>query len=183
MSGTPDAELVEVLSLDPTLAVELRYAGSGNVFKKPVYTDTRCLLARGTARRLVAAQRTLRALGLGLKVWDAFRPRSVQKALWELLPDERFVAPPERGSRHNRGAAVDVTLIDGAGRELELPSDFDEFGEPAHRSYKGMSAAARGNLAILERAMAGAGFVPLAEEWWHYDDPDWAGYAARDEAP
>jgi D-alanyl-D-alanine dipeptidase len=118
----------------------------------------------------------LEARGLGLKVWDAYRPPEAQAALWAVFPDPRYVAPPERGSRHTRGAAVDVTLVDQVGGELEMPSAYDAMGESAGRGWLGGTALARRHVEWLTSAMTGAGFRGIDSEWWHYDDTDWERY-------
>lgn len=172
--------LVDIRDIEPGVVIDIRYAGTDNFLKAAVYPQNRCLLLRRTAERLARAHRALREKSLGIKVWDCYRPLSVQKKLWAIKPDPAYVAPPDRGSRHNRGAAVDVTLVDAAGRELEMPTPYDEFSERGHRDYKGGSQAARRNLTSLDDAMTGAGFVGLPEEWWHYDDPDWSEYPLLD---
>jgi len=169
--------MVNLRTLCPTISVELRYATRRNGVGRAVYPrGARCLLRRGTAERLCAVQRRLEWHGLGLKVWDAYRPLSAQRALWQICPDPRFVAPPRRGSLHNRGAAVDVTLVDRRGRELPMPSDFDTFTVRAKTSYSGGTAAQRRNRDLLHTVMQAEGFVPDANEWWHFHDPDWRRY-------
>ena len=113
---------------------------------------------------------------MGLKIWDAYRPLSAQSALWKICPDSRFVAPPSRGSMHNRGVAVDITLVDAKGRELEMPCDFDNFSTLAKSRTKQGSASARRNRDALRDAMTACGFVPYKNEWWHFHDPEWRRY-------
>jgi len=175
----PAPQLVDVTTLDPTIRLDLRYARADNFTGVAVYPTARCLLRRDAAERLARVQRALQADGLGLLVWDCYRPFSVQERFWALVPDERYVARPVRtdgrpasGSKHNRGAAVDVTLLDAAGHTLEMPTSFDDFSARAHRGAPA-SPAARANAARLEAAMAAEGFVPLATEWWHFDAPGW----------
>jgi zinc D-Ala-D-Ala dipeptidase len=169
--------MVDVRRACPGVRVELRYATARNGVGRAVYPrGARCLLRRGTAERLCRVQRSLEARGLGLKVWDAYRPISAQKALWAICPDARFVAPPTRGSRHNRGAAVDVTLVRRDGRELRMPCDFDTFSARAKTAYPGGSAEQRHSRDLLQRAMVAEGFVSYAGEWWHFHDPDWRRY-------
>jgi D-alanyl-D-alanine dipeptidase len=93
--------------------------------------------------------------------------------MWQVFPNPNYVANPTKGSRHNRGAAVDLTLVDGNGKELEMPTRFDDFTERAHRDYNGASAQAKKNRKLLEDAMKKYGFIPLATEWWHFDAPGW----------
>lgn len=179
--GAPAAPLVDVCSVDTTLRVDLHYATAHNVFHRRLYSGTVALLRAPVARRLARAQVDLRKQGLGLKVWDAYRPRSVQYAMWKLRPGSRYLANPRRGSKHNRGAAVDVTLVDTAGRELPMPTPHDEFSARARRgAVKGVLPAARRNSHTLETAMRGAGFHPNPGEWWHFDAPDWRSYPLAD---
>ncbi|MEM9490444.1 MAG: M15 family metallopeptidase [Myxococcota bacterium] len=170
------SDLVDVAALDDSLVLDIRYATSNNFTGVAVYPVARCLLRRVVAERLLRVQSALRARGLGLKIWDCYRPISVQAKLWRLVPDPRYVAEPVikdgvavRGSKHNRGAAVDLTLVDSAGTELDMPTDYDDFTARAHRDYRGASPSARRNAQVLEAAMVAAGIVPLATEWWHFD--------------
>lgn len=182
----PPVELVDVAALDPTIRLDLRYAGTDNFTGVALYPAARCLLRRDAAERLARVQRRLRADGLGLLLWDCYRPLSVQERFWALVPDERYVARPERrggrpvaGSKHNRGAAVDVTLVDAAGRPLAMPTGFDDFSARAHRGAPAPPAA-RANAARLEAAMVAEGFEPFPTEWWHFDAPGWQGHALLD---
>jgi zinc D-Ala-D-Ala dipeptidase len=179
-SNPQSAILVDVRAFDPTIVIDLRYATSRNIFGRPLYPAARALLRRPVAERLKRAQAGLWRQGLGLKLWDAYRPRSVQGRMWALRPGSRFIANPRRGSKHSRGAAVDVTLVDRLGRELPMPTDFDEFSRRAHPSYHGGSPVARHNRSVLRRAMEAAGFHQNPGEWWHYDDPQWRRYPLLD---
>ena len=174
------SDFVDVKDIVPSVLVDTPYASKANVFKTRFYTVNRAFLRRGTALKLAKAQRTLRAHGLRLKVWDAYRPRSVQWAMWRVIQDARYVAPPGPGSRHARGAAVDVTLVNAKGRELEMPSAFDDFSVRAHANYNGASRVAKHNRAVLRAAMIGAGFTPLRHEWWHFNDPQGGQYQMTD---
>jgi len=180
--------LIDVARLEPTLRLDLRYAGPNNFTGVAVYPAARCLLHRAVAQRLQRVQRRLRDAHLGLLLWDCYRPFSVQERFWQLVPDARYVAEPQRrdgvplvGSKHNRGAAVDVTLVDAHGRRLEMPADFDDFSPRAQRDADGATPAARANAKRLEAAMVAEGFLPLATEWWHFDAPGWQDYPLSDE--
>src|SRR5439155_19902064 len=157
--------------------VDIRYATADNFTHQQLYAHARCLLHEAVARRLADVQRELRARGLGLVVYDCYRPLSVQRKMWALVPDERYVSDPAKGSRHNRGAAVDLALVDKRGRVLPMPSGYDEFTERAHRDFAGGSDAraieARKNRALLDEVMTRHGFVGLPTEWWHYDAAEW----------
>ena len=179
------ATLVDVTTLAPRLRLDIRYATRNNFTHTTLYAHARCLLHEPVARRLAAVERELAARGLGLVVYDCYRPLSVQKRMWALVPDERYVSDPAKGSRHNRGAAVDVSLVDARGRALPMPSAYDEFSERAHRDYAGgttpEATKAREHRALLEEVMTRHGFVGLPTEWWHFDAADWQSYPISDE--
>ncbi|MEW6495588.1 MAG: M15 family metallopeptidase [Cyanobacteriota bacterium] len=175
-----DARLIDIRTLNPNILLDIRYATTNNFLKRPLYSKARCVLRGAAARRLAQVQKELETKGLGLKVYDCYRPLSVQKLMWQVKPDSRYVANPKYGSRHNRGAAVDLTLVDRNGKELEMPTGFDDFTTRAHRDYKGGSTQARKNSQVLENAMKKYGFIPLPTEWWHFDAPGWDNYAILD---
>jgi D-alanyl-D-alanine dipeptidase len=173
--------LIKLRSVAPSIRVDLRYATPNNFTGKTLYEFSEVWFCEPTAHRLARAQTRLEKQGLGLKIWDGYRPLSVQKILWEKVPDDRYVANPKTGSRHNRGASVDVTLVDKNGIELPMPTGFDEFGEKAHRDFEDLPAPILKNRQTLEEAMEAEGFIGLPTEWWHFDDPDWRNFALRDE--
>ena len=175
-----DIDFVDVGTLDNSIVLDIRYATSNNFTGKTVYPVARCLLRRDAALRLLRVEEKLKKRGYSLIVFDCYRPLSVQKRFWEILPDERYVADPAKGSRHNRGSAVDVSLADLAGNPLQMPSDFDDFSEKAHRDYTAASPEALKNSALLEAAMKEEGFDPFPTEWWHFDAPGWEGYPVSD---
>jgi D-alanyl-D-alanine dipeptidase len=175
-----DGDLVEVRAVNPRIRVELRYATTNNFTGRKLYHGAKCYLRRGAAEKLSAVQATLERSGFGLLIWDAYRPHSVQKALWELLPDPRYVARPEKGSRHNRGSAVDVTLVRGDGEHVVMPTDFDDFTAKAHYKFKALPAEVIAHRTLLKETMEQHGFVPLATEWWHFDDREWKNYEVLD---
>lgn len=180
--GDPSLEpLVDVGAGDPELFLDIRYATDDNFLSRAVYDAARCLLVPDAAERLRAAERTLRAQGYGLIVWDCYRPRSVQYEMWEILPDPDYVADPARGSRHNRGAAVDVGLRALDGAVIRLPTAHDDFTPQAHRDAVDLPPEAIVNRERLERAMTSAGWLPLPTEWWHFDAPAWERHPLRDE--
>jgi zinc D-Ala-D-Ala dipeptidase len=181
------AGMVEPAGLDKSLVLDIRYATANNFTGKRVYPSARCFLRTDIARRLVAVQAELRGQGLGLKIYDCYRPFSVQEVFWRIMPDERYVLEPVRkdgvmvkSSRHNRGAAVDVTLVDAKGRELPMPTEYDDFTEKAHRGASAAASEARHNSKTLEQAMQAQGFEPLPTEWWHFDGPGWQAYEPLD---
>ncbi len=172
-SSQHDYELVEISSIDPSIVVDLRYATAHNFVGKVLYREGRCVLRRMTAERLSRAQKRLQRQGFGLKIWDGYRPLSVQREMWALVPDSRYVANPERGSRHNRGAAVDVTLVDANGVEVSMPTAFDDFSERAAATFADLPDSILVHRRILQEAMTAEGFTILDSEWWHFDDPNW----------
>lgn len=186
---TPPApdDLVDLALIAPAVRVDMRYATRDNFTGAVIYPAARCRLRREVAERLARVQARLAKAGVGLKVWDCYRPFTVQETFWARVPDERYVARPVRrgaelvaGSKHNRGAAVDLTLVDRAGVELEMPTKFDDFSERAHRGHAGASEAARRNARTLEAAMVAEGFEPMPTEWWHFDAPGWRRYPLSD---
>lgn len=170
------AGLVCLDRFDPRWRIELRYARPENFLGRPLYGSPEAWLRAETAVKLASAQDRLDPLGVRLKVLDAYRPPSAQAAMWAVRPDERFVAPPSRGSRHTRGTAVDVTLVDDRGRELDMGSGFDEFSPRSHRDWDGLTEGARRHRDWLTAAMQDGGFTPISTEWWHFDDADWRQY-------
>jgi len=167
------AGLVDLRQLDPTLRFDLRYATAHNFLGEMIYPEAVPLLRRKAAKALVAANQFLHKWGLGLQVWDAYRPLAVQRLMWAKVPDRHYVADPARGgSAHNRGIAVDVTLVTVDGAPLAMPTDFDDFtAAAAHTTRTGLTKEQRFNRAILRLAMKLHGFRPLRSEWWHYTYP------------
>jgi zinc D-Ala-D-Ala dipeptidase len=179
------AGLVELIKRDPTIRLDLRYATTNNFTGRVLYRQARAFLQEKAADALVRAHHRAQADGLGLTIFDAYRPWAVTKALWDATPQAQrdYVANPAKGSRHNRGCAVDLTLHDRAtGALLEMPSAFDHFGDSAHRDYAGASSVATANRARLAGYMEAEGFIGLSNEWWHFDYRDWADYPVLDVA-
>lgn len=169
-----DNDLVAVTSVHHRILLDIRYATTNNFTGRPVYPSAKALLRRATARKLALVQAELETQQLGIKVYDAYRPLAVQKQFWAIMPDERYVADPRKGSRHNRGSAVDVTLVRlDTGGELSMPSGYDDFSVKAHYTWTNASAEAIRNRTLLRDTMVRHGFVPLPSEWWHFDDANW----------
>ena len=171
-----DADFVDIKRVEPSIVIDLRYASAKNVARRPLYPPgTPALVRAGVAQRLVIVQDYLRKKGYGLKIWDAYRTRSAQEKLWQTTHNHSFVADPRegRGSMHIRGAAVDATLVDAAGNEVPMPTDFDSFTPAALLEYQGKDSIVRANLKLLQKAMAHGGFYGLRTEWWHFCAPDW----------
>ena len=168
-----DGGFVPVSDYIPDIAVELRYATEDNFTGERIYPFADAYLRYGTVKKLLLAQDTLRAKGLGLKLWDAFRPVSAQFTLWEVCPDPRYVADPRTGfSSHSRGNAVDITLVDATGQELPMPTGFDDFSALADRNYSDCPEEAARNALLLQSVMEEAGFAGYFGEWWHFSDTD-----------
>ena len=181
MSQLPSwARLVDIRTVNRNIRLDIRYATANNFLKRKLYSTPKCALRSSVAQKLALVQTDLEKVGLGLKVYDCYRPFSVTKQMWEVLPDPNYVANPARGSRHNRGAAVDLTLVDRTGKELEMPTPFDDFTAKAHRDYAGGSAQSRKNRQLLEDAMKKQGFIGITTEWWHFDSEDWQKFAILD---
>ena len=177
-----DYRLIDIQSIAPDIKMDMRYATPNNFLKQAVYSKARCLLRDPVARSIQRAQDALKTQGYGLKLYDCYRPLSVQKAMWKIFPDGRYVANPATGSRHNRGAAVDVTLVDSQGRDLEMPSEFDEFTDRAYRNSPAMTDTARKHVQILTTALEAQGLTTIDSEWWHYDGPNWRHYGILNQA-
>ena len=171
--------LVNLKRVDASIEIELRYAGKDNIAGRPIYPKKMPALVRaGVAERLVIAQRHLLTRGYRLKIWDAYRPPVAQTLLWQLAPDDSFVADPAagRGSLHTWGVAVDATMIDAKGREVIMPTGFDDFTPAAMMRYTGTDPLVKFNLRVLQAAMARGGFLGLRTEWWHFTARNWKEY-------
>jgi zinc D-Ala-D-Ala dipeptidase len=174
-----DPDLVELIKLDPTLRLDIRYATANNFLGRPVYKEARAFLQRPAAEALIRAHQKLKGQGYGLLIFDGYRPWSVTKIFWDATPADKkeFVADPKEGSRHNRGCAVDLTLFDlETGKQVEMPGEYDEMTERSHINYAGGSEESRRVRDILRTAMESEGFVVYEPEWWHYDYRDWQKY-------
>jgi D-alanyl-D-alanine dipeptidase len=167
-------ELVDLAKLNAGFRFDLRYATPENFTKATLYPVAKAYLHRTAAEALVKVQRELAPQGLGLKIWDAYRPLSVQQRMWDLIRDDRYVSNPAlNAGRHTRGTAIDVTLIDRDGKEMPMPTQYDNFSERAHREAKGIPTDAARNSKLLESTMLKHGFLPYPFEWWHFDFRDW----------
>jgi D-alanyl-D-alanine dipeptidase len=174
---TPD--LVELTTLDSTIHLDVRYATTRNFMGAAFYSAPRAFLQRPAAEAVVRAAATLRKQGFGLLIHDAYRPWYVTRMFWDATPPAQhiFVANPRTGSRHNRGAAVDLSLYSLAdGRPVTMVSTYDEFSNRAYADYPGGTALQRWHRAQLRRALEAEGFVVYTAEWWHFDYSDWRQY-------
>jgi D-alanyl-D-alanine dipeptidase len=171
--------LIDIKAVAPTIVVELRYASANNIVGRPLYPPGTIAMVRPeVAQRLAVAEDFLRQRQHGLKIWDAYRPKSVQTQLWQASRRNDYVADPatSNGSLHNWGLAVDATLIDGQNKPVRMPTDFDDFTPAAFWRYQGDNKDVRANLILLQAAMGHAGFYGLRAEWWHFIAPDWKKY-------
>lgn len=168
-----DSDFVAIKAYIPDVAVDLKYASSDNFTGQVIYTFQDAFLRYGTVKKLMAVQTELEELGLGLKIWDGFRPTAAQFRLWEVCPDSRYVADPNKGfSSHGRGNTVDLTLVDESGAELEMPTGFDDFSDLADREYSDCTETAAANALLLQDIMLEHGFSGYSGEWWHFTDTD-----------
>lgn len=176
--------LIELTTLDPTIRLDIRYATANNFTGRQLYSQPRAFLVAPAAQALLVAHRAAQREGYGLTIYDAYRPWRVTKALWDATPPgpkRNYVANPKRGSKHNRGCAVDLTLhrlADNA--EVEMPSGYDEFTPRAHRNFVDAPPEALRHRALLERIMEAAGFRSASNEWWHFDFIGWQDYPVLD---
>jgi len=173
------SDLVELIKLDTTIHLDIRYATSNNLTGRPVYKEARAFLQRPAAEALVKINTELKSLGYGLLVFDGYRPWSVTKLFWDLTSEEnkKFVADPKKGSRHNRGCAADLSLYDLAtGKEIEMTGVYDEMSERSYPNYTGGTEEQRKMRDLLRSKMEAQGFTVFDYEWWHFDYKDWKDY-------
>jgi D-alanyl-D-alanine dipeptidase len=172
-------DLVELKKLDPTIKLEIRYATTNNLFGTVFYSQARAFLQRPAAEALVRVSQKLKADGYGLLVHDGYRPWYVTKVFWDATPDDKklFVADPSKGSRHNRGCAIDLSLYDlKTGKPIEMVSTYDETTDRAYPNYPGGTSLQRWHRDLLRAAMESEGFTVYEAEWWHFDYKDWQKY-------
>jgi len=181
MTSTKDPKLVNIQKINSTICIDVRYATENNFTNQQIYSHAKCYVHVDVARALDAAQKELKNLGLGLKMWDGYRPLSAQWKFWNIVPDERYVADPRKGGRHTRGTAVDVTLVSLVnGKEVEMPTEFDNFTQTAWSDCNDVSQTAKKNRQTLRNVMEKHGFVGIKCEWWHFDWKTWKEYPVLD---
>ena len=181
--ATRTADLVELVKLDPTIKLDIRYAGSNNFLGKPVYKEARAFLQRPAAEALLAAHKDLARAGYGLMIHDGYRPWAITKLFWDMTTgfQREFVADPKTGSKHNRGCAVDLTIYDLAtGKVVEMPGGYDEMTPRSYPDYPGGAPEARAKRDLLRKAMESHGFTVESNEWWHFNFRDWPLYPILD---
>jgi D-alanyl-D-alanine dipeptidase len=181
VSAQVDTTIVYLGSVDSTIVMDVKYATTNNFVGKVLYPTDKVYMRKIVAEKLSEANNYLKQNhNLSIKIFDGYRPLSVQKLMWEILPDPRYVADPSKGSRHNRGAAVDITLIDERGNELEMGTPYDDFTEKAHYDYEDLSDEVKANRKLLRDVMIKFGFEPLETEWWHFDFKGWEKFSILD---
>ena len=176
-------DLVELTALEPGIRLDVRYARSDNFLGRPVYREARAFLQRPAAEALARAHRKLAAKGYGVMVFDGYRPWAVTKAFWDATPEEKklFVANPARGSRHNRGCSVDVTLYHlDTGRAADMGSGYDEFSPRSYATWEAGTKEQLDRRELLRGAMEREGFFVYPWEWWHFDYKDWRDWPLLD---
>src|SRR5829696_6451216 len=178
-----EAKLVELTSLDNTIKLDIRYATDNNFVGRAVYPEARAFLQKPAAKAVVEVHRKLKKQGLGLVIFDGYRPWTITKLFWDVVPQDKrkFVADPAKGSKHNRGCAVDLSIFDlKTGELIDMPSGYDEFTERASPNYPGGTDRQRANRDMLRKLMEDEGFTVNPNEWWHFDYKNWQDYAIYD---
>jgi D-alanyl-D-alanine dipeptidase len=181
ISENPDKQLVELKNYIPDLKFDIRYATKNNFTKQAVYKNAKAFARLPVAKSLKYVQAELKKSGLGLKIFDGYRPYSVTVKFFNLASDKNFVANPKDGSRHNRGCAIDLTIINlKTGKELKMPTPYDSFAAAASSDYKNLPADVIKNREILINLMERNGFQVLENEWWHFDFKGWKNFELMD---
>lgn len=173
--------MVDISSINQNIILDIRYASTNNFTGKVLYpVEYKCMLRKGTAIKLNNAQKDFESLGYGIKIFDAYRPYSIQKLLWELIKDERYVMKWPHPSVHNRGASVDLSLITQKGEDIDMGTDFDEFSERACINYKDLPERVLFHRNLLREIMIKNGFLAISTEWWHFNDSEYQNYDVLD---
>lgn len=180
MQKTFSHQLVNIQAVIPDIVLDIRYATTNNFTGKKVYSHPVCFLIDTVAYALKAAQEEFKMLGFKLKIFDGYRPHAMQHLFWDILPDPRYIGDPAKGSKHNRGCAVDLTLTTLDDQDIAMPTEFDDFTEKAHSDYPLISDEVKKNRELLQSVMAKHGFTALPTEWWHFDYKDWQDYPLLD---
>lgn len=154
--------------IDSTIVLDLKYATADNFVEEQMYNCGRCFLRPRVAKLILAAHQQLQQKELGLKLFDCYRPKPVQERLWKKVPNANYVTPPWKGSMHNRGAAIDLTIVDKHGQELDMGTAYDFFGKEAHHTFTDHSSTVAANRQLLKSLMTSLDLRPIRTEWWHY---------------
>lgn len=181
IADSPDYKLIEIKKFIPGIVLDIRYATSNNFMHRPMYKQAKAFTRLPVAKALKAIEADLKKRGMGLKIYDAYRPYAVTVKFYEMAHDTNFVADPRKGSRHNRGCAIDLSVINlKTGKELDMPTGFDSFSEKAADGYPKLSKTKIANREMLKSVMQAHGFKIYRTEWWHYDFNGWAGFSLLD---
>src|ERR1700761_4436307 len=181
VKADPNKQLVEIKKIIPQIQLDIRYATTNNFTHHIMYKQARAFARLSVVMALKDVEDELQKQGLGLKIYDAYRPYAVTAHFYEVTPDTNFVADPHKGSKHNRGCAIDLSLIDlKTGKELDMPTPFDSFSRKASANYAKLPKQEIDNRALLKSVMESHGFRQLSTEWWHFDFNGWAGYPLLD---
>ncbi len=166
---TKDKDFVNIQKISKDFVLDMRYATANNFLKEKVYSCAQCYVREDVAKALLKVSAELKKKGYKLKFFDCYRPYSVQKKMWKIFPNPGYVADPKGGSVHNRGAAVDVTLVQSDGTLVDMGTGFDHFGKEAHHSYTNFSSTILSHRKLLKNTMEKHGFKTIKTEWWHYN--------------
>jgi D-alanyl-D-alanine dipeptidase len=181
IKANPDKQLVEIKRYIPQIALDIRYATTNNFMHRRMYQQAKVYARLPVVKALQQVEADLQTRGLGLKIYDAYRPYAVTVKFYEMTSDTNFVADPRKGSKHNRGCAIDLSLIDlKTGKELDMPTGFDSFSKKAAANYPAISKQQFTNRELLKTTMQAHGFTVLKTEWWHYDFNGWTNYELLD---
>jgi len=169
LEGLADTAFVRLADFSGDFAFDMRYATENNFLKAQVYDCAECYTRVKTAKALIAANAEFMQKGLRIKFFDCYRPNSVQHKMWKIFPNPQYVADPFKGSIHNKGGAVDLSLVDLAGNPLDMGTDFDFFGPRAHHDHTDLPQEVLDNRKLLKETMEAHGFWSIRTEWWHYN--------------
>ncbi len=179
-SNTQDVDFVNIQELSDDFVLDMKYATKDNFLKEKVYSCAKCFVREEVAKSLIEANKALLKQGYRIKLFDCYRPHSVQKKMWKIFPNPGYVADPKGGSIHNKGAAVDITLVRSGGGSVDMGTDFDHFGKKAHHSYTALSKEVLENRKLLRSTMEKYGFKTIRTEWWHYNFKSTTKYKISD---
>lgn len=164
-----DTTFVSLKEMSSDFVYDMKYATNDNFLKQKVYDCAECYLRHKTVLSLIEANKEFITLGYRIKIFDCYRPLSIQKKMWELVPNPIYVADPKKGSIHNRGCAIDITLVDSTGKELDMGTPFDFFGEASSHNHANLSEEVKKNRKLLKEIMLKHNFTSFDSEWWHYN--------------
>ncbi len=168
-NSSNDTTFVNIKDYSPDFVYDMKYATSDNFLKSKVYDCAECFLRLKTVKAIIKANEVFMKKGYKIKFFDCYRPLDIQKKMWQIVSNPSYVADPAKGSIHNRGGAVDITLVDRNGNELDMGTPFDHFGIEASHNYAQLSKKVKKNRALLKKVMTQNGFNSFNSEWWHYN--------------